>query len=124
MTALETMATIFAVAILVKLAVVVIDVRSWYRIVGPIYKHQNSALIIYLITAAITGYYIFTNLDIIDIAAIMLFTSLLMGIGFVPYSKTLLKLKDEVIRAGISKSWPSIVIWVGLAVATLYAVLF
>ena len=48
---------------------------------------------IYLILLIITGYYIFSSLKLIDIALVMFFTSLLVGLSLVPYAT--LAAKDE-----------------------------
>jgi hypothetical protein len=56
----------------------------------------------------------------------MLFTSMLMGLTLVPYSREFLILGKEMsgTRSGMfrRKAWLAMAIWIGIAVWTLYAV--
>ncbi len=67
---------------------------------------------------AITGYFIFSSLNLIDLALVMFFTSLLTGLTLIPYS-TLIKLGEAMVAVGLAKAWLALVIWGALAVAVL-----
>ncbi|MFQ5804590.1 MAG: hypothetical protein ACE5JQ_17005 [Candidatus Methylomirabilales bacterium] len=122
MTAIEILATIFAVAVLVKLAIVTVRPKLWMNITGPLLGHYVLTTIIYLILAVIVGYYVVTTVSIVEVAAIMLLTSLLIGIGVAPYSSTILKWREEILSIGVGRAWLAMVIWAVLAVWVLYAV--
>ena len=126
MTPIEILATIFAIFVLVKLLIVTINPKLWMKIAEAILGNYTFTTIVYLLLAVIVGYYIFASLNIVQVAAVMLFTSLLMGLGFVPYSEIILKTAKE--RLGtrsdlFREGWLSIVIWLGISVWVLYTVL-
>lgn len=122
MTSIEVLATIFAALILIKLIVVLIKPEVWIKISKALLKKSVLTTLIYLVLAAIVGNYILASVDAIQIAAVMLFTSLLMAIGFIPYSNMIDKMREQVMNEGISKAWLSILIWLAIAIWILYKV--
>lgn len=122
MTPIEILATIFAVIVIVKLAVFIAKPGLWMKWAGAMLKNEVLTTLTYLVLAVIVGYYIFAVLTVVQVAAVTLWVSMLIGIGFVPYSKILLKTSDELLSVGISKAWLSMLIWAGLAIWVLYAV--
>jgi hypothetical protein len=77
---------------------------------------------IYLALLVITGYFIFTSLDLMDVAVVMLFTSALVGLTLMPYEGSLLKVGQEIGSMGLGKAWLALVIWVAIAVMVLYRI--
>lgn len=75
MTPLEIIATIFAVFVLVKVCIVVINPQLWMKVAGPILNNYILTSVVYVILAGIIGYYIFASLEIAEVAAVMLFTA-------------------------------------------------
>lgn len=123
MTPIEILAIIFAVLIIVKLLFVIFKPKTWVKITKPLLKNTILTTIIYLILAVVVGYYIFTSgLSIVQVAAVMLFTSLLMATGFLAYPQSILKLREAVVEEGPGKSWLSIIIWLAIAIWTLIVV--
>jgi hypothetical protein len=122
MTPTKILAIIFAVAILVKLAFLIIRPRLWARAAHAVIGNYATATVIYLILAAIVGYYVLTSINIVEVAAVMLFASLLIGLSLAPYAASLVKLSDEVMQVGLGKTWLALVIWGLLALWVLYAV--
>jgi len=122
MTPIKVLATIFAFAVLAKLTFLIVKPDLWMGFVGVFLKNYTMTIIIYLALAAIVGYFILTSISITDVAAVMLFTSLLIGIALVPYSTSLLKIAEEAMSTGLGKAWISMVIWGSLALWVLYAV--
>ncbi len=92
------------------------------KIVDVIMKNYVRTMVIYLILAAIVGYYVLTSINIMDVAVVMLFTSLLIGVSLAPYSTSLIKLQEEVMSVGVGKAWLPMLIWGILALWILYAV--
>jgi hypothetical protein len=123
MAPIEILATIFAVFVIVKLVVVTVKPGLWMKWAKGMLKNELLITLIYFVLAVIIGYYIFAELTVVQVAAVTLWVSMLIGIGFVPYSKILLKTSDELLSVGISKAWLSMLIWAGLAIWVLYAVL-
>ncbi|MFQ5916429.1 MAG: hypothetical protein ACE5I0_01310 [Candidatus Binatia bacterium] len=122
MTPIEILATIFAVFVIVKLVVVTVKPGLWMKWAEGMLKNELLITLIYFVLAVIIGYYIFAELTVVQVAAVTLWVSMLIGIGFVPYSKILLKLRDELVSVGISKAWLAMLIWAVLAIWVLYAV--
>jgi uncharacterized membrane protein YozB (DUF420 family) len=125
MTPIEILATIFAIMVLVKLLTVALNPKLWMKWVEPVLSNYAYTTIVYVLLAVITGYIIFRSLNIVQVAAVMLFTTVLIGLTMVPYLDKLLALGKEIVgtRSGMfRKAWLAIVIWAGIAVWTLYAV--
>jgi hypothetical protein len=118
---IETMATVFAVAIITKLIVVAIKPKLLFNLQDSLAKGTKAAMVVYLTLAAWVGYYIFQYFSVVEVAAVMLFTSLLFGIAFIPHLKPFLKIRKEFIgRHVLSKNWLTLIIWIALALWVLY----
>ncbi len=115
----KILAAVFAGLILVKLLALLIEPDKWLNLSGLLLRHQAPLTYIYLALIAFTGYVIFSTLNLIDIAVVMLFTSLLTGLTLLPYSSPMLKLGETMASIGLGKAWLSLVIWGVLAVAVL-----
>jgi len=122
MLAKKILAGIFAGIILLKLLVGLTNPHKWLDLTGVLLGHNIIVTAIYLMLLIITGYYIFSNLKLIDIALVMFFTSLLVGLSLVPYAPLLVKMSEEIAAIGIGKAWLALLIWGALAVAVLYEV--
>ena len=118
----KILAGIFAALILIKLAFLLISPEQWLGATQAFLGHYAIMMGIYLVLLVISGYYIFTSLDLIDVAVVMLFTSTLLGISLLPYLASMPKLPQEIIAVGFGKVWFALIIWVAIAVAVLYRV--
>ncbi len=123
MTSIEVLATIFAVLVLVKLAFIRTNPKAWMNFAQPILRNSVVALLVYLVLAAVVGYFIFSSMTIVQVGAVMLFTSLLMGVGLAPYSQVILKVGEEMMTEGVGKASLSMLIWTGISLWVLYGVL-
>ncbi|MAF34859.1 hypothetical protein CMO91_03360 [Candidatus Woesearchaeota archaeon] len=121
MTPLETIATIFAVIVLVKLVLIMINPSGWMRMVRPLYVQQkNTIMFVYGVMAILLGYYIFQSLSIVQVSAVMFFTAALMGLAVAPHGKDILALADSIVKRRIQGlCWISVAVWVFLALWTL-----
>ena len=118
------LAVIFAAVILIKLLFWIIAPNLWMGLVDSLLGHQTAVTAVYLALLAITGYYVFSSLDFIDIIVVMFFTSILIAIGALPYASLLLKLRDQITSIGLGKAWLALLLWGALAVAVLYKVFY
>ena len=116
----KILAGIFAALILFKLLFILISPGKWLSLVEVFLRHYAFIWWVYLALIIITGYYIFSSLDLIDIVLVMFFTALVIGVSLVPFSDAWLKLGKEIAAKGLGKAWLSVVIWGALAVAVLY----
>jgi hypothetical protein len=119
----KILAGLFAALILAKLIFILISPGRWLDLVGAFLVHYAVVWWVYLVLIVITGCYIFSRLDVLDIALVMFFTSLLIGVAIIPYSAAWLKLGGEIAGAGLGQAWPAMLIWGALAVAVLYRVI-
>jgi hypothetical protein len=127
MSALEMIATIFALLIVVKIAVVLVNPHVWMtKVAEPLLGNPRVATAVYGGLAIVVGYYVFTALEITDIAAVMAFGALVGGLGMIPYAQPLMKIAEEISATPanlLRKAWLPILIWVVIALWTLAAVL-
>jgi hypothetical protein len=118
----KILAGIFAVLILVKLIFISISPDKWLGFTDAFISHYAIVMVIYLGLLAITGYLVFTRLDLIDVAVVMLFTSILLGLSLFPYLASLPQVREAIINQGFSRVWPAFIIWGAIAVAVLYRI--
>jgi len=118
----KILAVIFAAAILIKLAFLLISPEGWLGATQAFLGHYNVIVGIYLVLLVITGYYIFTSLDLVDVAVVMLFTGILMGLSLIPYVASVPQLPEAIVKAGVGKVWPAWILWAAIAAAVLYRV--
>ena len=118
----KILAGIFALLTLIKLAFLAVSPGSWLGAAQAFLGHPGLVMAIYLVVLVITGYFIFTSLDLIDVALVMLFTAALVGLSLIPYTASLQKVGQEISGVGFGKAWLAWVIWVVIAVAVLYKV--
>ena len=119
MSAKKVLATIFAGLTLVKLLALWLIPDKWLNLTRLLLRHQVILNYVYLVLLAIIGYLIFSSLNLIDIALVMFFTSLLTGLFLLPYSAPMFKLGEAMAAIGLAKAWLPLVIWGALAVAVL-----
>ena len=124
MTPIEILATVFAVLILVKVSIFAVRPETWMKVSEAILNKKDWLTVPLLILAGVVGYYVFTSLSVVEVAAVMLFASLLMSLFLLPYYDDVLKVKEFFGRRSemLRRSWWSLLIWVGIAVWVLYAV--
>jgi ABC-type protease/lipase transport system fused ATPase/permease subunit len=125
MIVMKILGAIFAIAVLVKLIVFLIHPKAWMRVAETLLKAHKITTLVYLVLAIIAAACIFTRLDIIEVAAVMFFTTVLMAMAMIPYSKAMLKLKEEISGSRLEilrNSWLAILVWLGFAIWILWAI--
>jgi hypothetical protein len=118
----EILAVIFAGLTLLKIVFGLINPGTWMGLSAAFLGHYNLVMGIYLGLLLITGYYIFTSLDLIDVAVVMLFTSTLVGLTLIPYTGAMVKMGEEIGVQGLGRAWLGLLLWVVIAGAVLYRV--
>ena len=118
-TPIEWMALVFILVVAVKLIVILVNPRTWYdSVVKKVWKSPGLCMIVSLVLAALTLYYLLQEITIVQILAVMLFLALLMAVGMSVYQKEILALADKMLKDKtiIKKSWLYIIIWIALVV--------
>ncbi len=118
----KIIAVIFAEVILIKLAFLLISPSLWLGATQAFMGHYGAIIGIYLVLLVITGYFVFTSLDLIDVAVVMLFTSILLGLSLIPYLASMPQLPEAIVNVGFAKVWPAWILWAAIAVAVLYRI--
>ena len=124
MTPIEILAAIFAVLVLFKLILSIANPQARVKIAES-FLNKNSAIltIIFLVLSAVIGYYVLSAVPIIEVAAVMMLLSALMGLYFIQYKKIMIQLLKEELKSRqnfLRKNWLSIFIWAFLAIWVIY----
>ena len=123
MTPVEILALILAVLVAVKILVILVSPKSWFKIVKSVYSIPVLTMIICVILAGVVLYYLIQALTIVEIFAATLFMVLVAGVTIASYHKELVPaamklLKDRKI---LVKAILPLLIWVALVVWVLYS---
>ncbi|MBW2980700.1 hypothetical protein KY360_04770 [Candidatus Woesearchaeota archaeon] len=124
MTAIEVLALIFGLVVLEKMIVGVLWPKVCLKHARRFLKHKTFPVILYLVLAVIIGIYVFNSMSIVQVAAVMLLSWILLALCLVPYSETALKLGQVMLgKDMVKKDWLALAIWAGLAIWAILAVL-
>ena len=123
MNSIGTLALILAVLGIIKLIFILVNPKGWMKFAKGVFRGGSLTVIIMFILTIVVGFYLFEVMSIIDVAAAMLFTALLMGLSFAVYPKFIKgmfeKIKEEKNIAG--KFWLPILIWIVFLVWLIFA---
>ncbi|MBL7206268.1 MAG: hypothetical protein ISS36_01575 [Candidatus Aenigmarchaeota archaeon] len=120
-TPVTILAVVFAVIILLKAVMGIWRPQTRLKFAKAVWKRSELLSATCLLFLIIIGYFILLELTIVQVAAVMLFTTILMGLNMAAYPKAMEKLINEVLRKR-SRFWASMIIWVVIALWVLYAV--
>ncbi len=121
MTTIEIFALIAAIAVLIKLLVILTKPKAWMNLVEKIYNVPSLTMIVSLVLSAVVLYYLLQEITIIQIFAAMLFIALLAAATMSTYFNEVKTLAGKLLKQGaIRKAWLSIVIWLALSIWVLY----
>jgi len=120
----EWIAVILAVVIIVKVVSLVVNRTFWVnKVAVPIYSHPHVGGPVFLVLALIVFYYLMQVFSIVQIFAVMGFTALIMGSGFVLYGMEFIPAMRKLVKNGFGFwVWLYAIIWVALAVWVLFEV--
>lgn len=125
-TAIDVLAVILSVLILIKISVILIaGPQVWMKVPRFLLKHRQITVLIYYLGILISGYYLFTVLSVTEVMAVLLFCSLLFGAVMISYYKCLLNTAKKIMpnRKSVLKTfWFQLILWIALAVAVLWKV--
>lgn len=125
MISLETLALTVAIAILVKIIIVIISPKSWLKVVDKIYSRSWLMMIIsFFLGLAVLQLLLDNGMTIIQIFAVMLFLILISAMTLAVYSREMLDLGGKLLRdkSILKKAWFPILIWTLLGIWVLYSV--
>ena len=118
-TPVENIVFILIVISVIKIAILLVNPKSWMNFAKGIYSKPGLTSTVTLILAAIVLYYLLqSGLGIIDILAVTAFVVLLISIGLAKEIGPLMKRYDSIIKKGNlwKDYWLYTLIWVILLV--------
>ncbi len=121
--AIEIIALIFAILIIVKLLFVLFSPKSWFNFAKKIYGSPRVLVIVELILVLIIFYYLLQSLSIVQIMAAVVLGALLTGMGFAVYAKETMAWSNKLMKQKglLKKAWLPVLIWLILVIWTLIA---
>ena len=124
MAAVEVLAGIFAVLILIKImGIFIVGPRKWMKMAEAVHQHKARVFILILILILVVGYFVLSALSVISLMALLLFASLLLGMGLLPYSAVLLTAGKKILATRVDvlrNFWFVLLVWLFLALWVLY----
>ncbi len=117
MLALKILALIFAVLILFKLLFLLFNSETWIK--NTKFLLDKRFLITWIPFTVLVGYFVFKNIAIYKIAAVMFFTAMLMTITFLSAHEIMVDLRKKVKKLEVKKFWFTILIWGIFAIVVL-----
>ncbi|MBU1129006.1 MAG: hypothetical protein KJ949_00040 [Nanoarchaeota archaeon] len=122
MNAVEILALIFAIAVILKMAVILISRKSFGKFAKSIYSKPALLFVIELVLGVIVFYYLLQTLSIVTIMACVLLGALLTGMSFAFFTKELSPMISKIMKANVLKKiWFLMLIWLALAIWVLIA---
>lgn len=118
MDAIQTIALLTAGISLAKLAVVLVQKKTWYEyVVQPVYKYKDISAAITIGLAAIVFYYLQQTMTYAQLFSTMAFVSLLIGAGMMQHSKETLQFAKKIYSKKMA-GWTLllIIIWLLLCI--------
>jgi len=125
MNALEIIAAVFSAWIIIKLGILWAVPKKFGKWGVNQWMHNVASFkTLALVLTVIVGYFVFTTLDIVTIAAVMAFTALLYKFTLMSYTKEMTHLAKELMQKPqllLSRAWIALIIWICIALWTLWA---
>ncbi|MDD3579934.1 MAG: hypothetical protein PHW74_02805 [Desulfobacca sp.] len=119
---IKILAVLFAVAVLTKIILLAFRRNFLFQISEKFLQDRQRAMKIYGIGAAIVGLPVLLYIDIVEVAAVMLWTSLLIGLGLLSCGDLLSKYLEEIKQINLANLWWLLGIWGVWAIYVLLAV--
>src|SRR6056297_1560650 len=117
MLSLKILALIFTLLVIVKLLFLLFNSEAWIK--NTKFLLDKNFLITWIPLTILVGYFVFKNIAIYKIAAVILFTAMLMTITFFSVPEIMLDLRKRVKKIGVKKFWFTILIWGIFAIVVL-----
>ncbi|GAJ19624.1 unnamed protein product [marine sediment metagenome] len=116
-TSAEILALIVAILIVIKLAILSINSKLWWKIVKPLYSKGLVLFLVELVLAGVVFWYLLKELTIVQIMACILLGALLTGMSFAIWAKEASSWIQKLLKANVlKKAWLVFLIWLALAV--------
>ena len=126
MTAIDVLAVILSVLVLVKISVILIaGPKVWMKVPPFLLRYKQATVLVYSLGLLATGYYLFTALSVTEVMAALLFCGFLLGVSLISYYDCLLKTAQKLMptrKSLLKQFWLQLLFWTILAIVTLWQV--
>ena len=127
MTPVEVIALVTAIVVLGKVVTLLRSQRRWFSGVTTKFwgGTGTTTMAVAAVVAAATLWFLLEELTIVQIWAAMMFCMAITVMGLAPFSKYLLEAEDKWFSETntLRKGWLPAIVWVGLSLWVLYALL-
>ena len=123
MNALEIISLIFAISVVIKLVIFLINPKWMLKAVDLVGKQNKLVLGFTVLSTLVLGYFVLTSLTIIQVIPAIFLGMCLMGIILFQYPKLYVKLAKDVLKER-NKFWWQWLIWLGLSGWIVYTLFF
>ncbi|MBU1111413.1 MAG: hypothetical protein ABIG93_02345 [archaeon] len=114
---LEIISLIVIILVFLKLIMLLIAPKAWFKPAEKMFKNVMLAQIVCLILAGILFYFLYTaGVTVVQILAIMLLMSMLLGAGLAPYVTKMIKEMNpkEILKSHLN--WLLALVWLALLI--------
>lgn len=115
---IEWFVLVFVILAIIKILICSFNPKAWLKFAKSLYKKGPVLFIVELILAAILFYYLFMELSIIYIMAVIILGALLTGMSFAIYNKETIAWGSKILKGKtiLNKAWLPLLIWLALAI--------
>lgn len=126
MNPIDVLAIIASVLVLTKIGVLVlIGPKTWMKVPQFLLKQKKATILVYYLAVLVSGYFLLKVLTLAELMAAVLFSALLIGVGLIQHYEGIVQMVQKSLpnrESVLKKFWLQIIVWVALAVLTLYHV--
>ena len=121
MTPLEIIALVFTILGIIKIGVTIINPQLRLKFAKKVFKHQAPTMIFGILLALVIAYYVFQELNIIQVMSVFALFSALLIIHITPFAQEFTKAIEPWFQDGkiLRKAWFGILLWLILFVWTI-----
>lgn len=115
---IEWFVLVFVILAIIKILICSFNPKAWLKFAKSLYKNGPVLFIVELILAAILFYYLFMELSIIYIMAVIILGALLTGMSFAIYNKETIAWGSKILKGKtiLNKAWLPLLIWLALSI--------
>ena len=115
-TSVEIIALVVIVASAIKILVLAIDPKAWLNMAKKLYSRPKLVGFFAFVLAAIVLNYLLSEISIVQVIAVMAFTSLMLLVGLAHDIIPLIKKYESLVKKGsiLKRYWFYTIVWIAL----------
>ena len=114
----EWFVLVFVILAIIKIIICSFKPKAWLDLIKGLYKNGVVLFIVELILAAVLFYYLFLELSLVYIMAVIVLGALLTGMSFAIYNKETIAWGSKILKGKTlwNKAWLPLLIWLALSI--------